>query len=90
MLDILCYVEKAIMVICSKKGNSGCKVFGTQHMSLPVDVWYGWLNKEFRDWLNVTYLWILLIFVLARCTFKFQPCNLGRFCTTMSSGQSRS
>ena len=65
------------MIIRSKKGNSGCQAFGVQRLILLVDVWYGWLNKDFRDWLNVTYPWILLVFVPARCTHKFQPCDLG-------------
>ena len=76
-LDVIRYIEKAIMVIRSKKGNAGCQAFGVQRAILLVDVWYGWLDADFREWLSVTYPWILLVFVPARCTHKFQPCDLG-------------
>ena len=56
LLDVVRYIEKAIMVIRSKKGNAGCKAFGVQCAILLVDVWYGWLNSDFRQWLAVTYL----------------------------------
>ena len=77
LLDVVRYVEKAIMVIRSKMGSSGCKVFGVRRAILLVDVWYSWLEADFREWLPVTYPRILLVFMPARCTHKFQPCDLG-------------
>eukprot|EP00732_Lithocolla_globosa_P002205 Lithocolla_globosa_v1_NODE_1379_length_2620_cov_34.296686.p6 type:complete len:103 gc:universal NODE_1379_length_2620_cov_34.296686:1868-2176(+) len=44
---------------------------------LIIDVWWGWLDQEFRDHVKTNYPWLKLIYVPADCTPVAQPVDLG-------------
>jgi hypothetical protein len=48
-----------------------------QECLLQLDVWVVHRSKEFRDWMQNTYPWIILDFVPGGCTGLFQPCDVG-------------
>ena len=48
-----------------------------QECLLQLDVWAVHRSQEFRDWIQNTYLWIILDFVPGGCTGLFQPCDIG-------------
>jgi hypothetical protein len=51
--------------------------FGKQVCIFVIDVWYGWISPEFRDWMKTEYPWIRLIYVPACCTPSGQPLDKG-------------
>ena len=70
------YFRRTIAAMRAANPNS-CKPFKVQICILIVDVWWGWLCSEFRDWLRHDYPWIKLLYVPARCTPKAQPMDAG-------------
>ena len=46
-------------------------------MILYLDCWTIHRSKEFREWIQATYPFIILLFVPANCTGIFQPCDVG-------------
>eukprot|EP00961_Rhodomonas_salina_P112672 1515804-Rhodomonas_salina.1 len=40
-----------------------------------MDVWWGWLDKGFCNFVKQNYPWIRMVYVLAACTPHGQPCN---------------
>ena len=61
--------------------NNTCKelklVARTQRCILLVDCWWGWLDREFRDWLKQEHPYVLLLYVPASCTPVAQPNDSG-------------
>lgn len=70
------WVEKTIAAMREKDPNS-CKPYGTQHVVLVVDVWWGWTDPAFRKWLKDNYDWINLAYVPGACTPVGQPMDAG-------------
>ena len=54
-----------------------CLPYGTQVVVLIVDVWWGWLNAEFRLFIKTYYPWIRLVYCPACCTPIGQPMDAG-------------
>lgn len=46
-------------------------------MILILDVYVVHISAEMRDWIRVTYPWLILIYVPAGCTSNLQPCDVG-------------
>ncbi len=46
-------------------------------MILYLDCWTIHRSKEFREWIQATYPFIILFLVPANCTGIFQPCDIG-------------
>lgn len=67
-----------IMVPFFKARGAGEGVGAAQKRALLlVDVWWGWKDKGFREWIKETYPWLLLRFVPPSCTPIGQASDLG-------------
>ena len=75
--DIVVPYFKRTIEAMRKTDLSSCKPFGVQHCVLIIDVWWGWLNADLREWIRREYKWIKLIFVPASCTPVAQPMDRG-------------
>ena len=60
---------------------STCLAFGVQICVLVLDVWWGWLDDEFRSWAREMYPWLIFLFCPPNCTPVYQPCDCGLIAT---------
>lgn len=41
-----------------------------------IDCCYGHIDLSFRQWVREQYPWLLVLYIPAACSSKFQPCDL--------------
>jgi len=60
-----------------RAGGIACLPFGVQVCICVWDLWWGWLNDEFRCWVRAEFKWLFIVFCPPNCTPVYQPCDLG-------------
>ena len=75
--DILVPYYKSVIEAMHAADPDTCQPYGKQHCVLILDVWWGWLDADFKKWLTDTHPWIHLVFVPPRCTPVGQPMDAG-------------
>jgi hypothetical protein len=53
------------------------KLGADAHAILILDLWWGWIDPDFRDWIKAEYPWLHLLYIPGSCTPWIQPCDRG-------------